>query len=100
MACAVNTIIADDHPLFRSALRQAAATSVPEQYIKETSDIDGLCFFNIGKHSCSLLFAFISLNGIECHQPPPRVDRQINRHYVLLCNLHERVLSQRQYALE
>ena len=36
MSLAVNTIIADDHPLFRSALRQAAATSVPEDHIKET----------------------------------------------------------------
>ena len=42
MSFAVNTIIADDHPLFRSALRQAAATCVPEEHIQETSDIDGL----------------------------------------------------------
>jgi DNA-binding NarL/FixJ family response regulator len=35
-------IIADDHPLFRGALRQALAIALPDARIRETGDLDGL----------------------------------------------------------
>jgi DNA-binding NarL/FixJ family response regulator len=34
-------LIADDHPLFRAALRQAASESVPDCEVLEASDLDG-----------------------------------------------------------
>lgn len=34
-------LIADDHPLFRAALRQAASESVPDCKVLEASDLDG-----------------------------------------------------------
>ncbi|MEI8623180.1 response regulator transcription factor [Pseudoalteromonas sp. B28] len=65
---AVNTIIADDHPLFRSALRQAAATSVPEEYIKETSDIEGLFTLLSAHPEIELVFLDLTIpsaNGLQ-----------------------------------
>ena len=35
-------LIADDHPLFRAALRQAAADAVPGTDIRETGSLDGV----------------------------------------------------------
>ena len=33
-------LIADDHPLFRAALRQAASESVPDCNVREAADLD------------------------------------------------------------
>ena len=63
MSFAVNTIIADDHPLFRSALRQAAATCVPEEHIKETSDIDGLFTLLANHPETELIFLDLTIPG-------------------------------------
>ena len=35
-------LIADDHPLFRAALRQAATDAVPETVVAETDSLDGV----------------------------------------------------------
>jgi DNA-binding NarL/FixJ family response regulator len=63
MPFAVNTIIADDHPLFRSALRQAAATCVPADRIKETSDIDGLFTLLKAHPEIELIFLDLTIPG-------------------------------------
>jgi DNA-binding NarL/FixJ family response regulator len=36
------TLVADDHPLFRAALRQAAAAAVPDAELSEAADLEGL----------------------------------------------------------
>ena len=35
-------LVADDHPLFRAALRQAAAAAVPDAEVGDVADLDGL----------------------------------------------------------
>jgi len=89
MACAVNTIIADDHPLFRSALRQAAATSVPEQYIKETSDIDGLFSLLKSHPEIELIFLDLTIPGANGLQALSQLRNQYPDILIIMVSANE-----------
>ncbi|WP_345868708.1 response regulator transcription factor [Shewanella algae] len=59
----VKAIIADDHPLFRSALKQAAACVLDEAQIRECADLEGL-FELLGRHSeTELVFLDLGIPG-------------------------------------
>jgi DNA-binding NarL/FixJ family response regulator len=93
---AVNTIIADDHPLFRSALRQAAATSVPEEHIKETSDIDGL-FALLSEHrEIELVFLDLTIPGANGLQALSQLRNQYPDILVIMVSANEtpRIIKQ------
>lgn len=59
----VKAIIADDHPLFRSALKQAAACVLDEAQIRECADLEGL-FELLWRHSeTELVFLDLGIPG-------------------------------------
>ncbi len=60
---AVKAIIADDHPLFRSALRQAAAKVIDEQEIKEASDLEELMTLLTEHPDSELIFLDLTIPG-------------------------------------
>ncbi|MBB1278035.1 MULTISPECIES: response regulator transcription factor [Pseudoalteromonas] len=86
---AVNTIIADDHPLFRSALRQAAATSVPEEYIKETSDIEGLFTLLSAHPEIELVFLDLTIPGANGLQALSQLRNQYPDILIIMVSANE-----------
>ena len=59
----VQAIIADDHPLFRSALKQAAAQAMADEPILEASDLDAL-FSALTEHpEIELVFLDLTIPG-------------------------------------
>jgi len=86
---AVNTIIADDHPLFRSALRQAAATSVPEEYIKETSDIESLFTLLSAHPEIELVFLDLTIPGANGLQALSQLRNQYPDILIIMVSANE-----------
>ncbi|CCQ12709.1 Transcriptional regulator, LuxR family [Pseudoalteromonas luteoviolacea B = ATCC 29581] len=61
----VQAIIADDHPLFRSALQQAAAQVMSNEHIKEASTIDELMVLLIAHPETELVFLDLTIPGAK-----------------------------------
>ncbi len=58
-------IIADDHPLFRGALRQALGVNLPQAHIRETGDLDGLIASLRDNDAVDLILLDLSMPGAQ-----------------------------------
>lgn len=61
----VQAIIADDHPLFRSALQQAAAQVMSNEQIKEASTVDELMTLLVSHPETELVFLDLTIPGAK-----------------------------------
>ena len=68
MSHSVKAIIADDHPLFRSALRQAAANYLTEQDIQECFDLNSLFSLLTQYPETELIFLDLNIPGANGFQ--------------------------------
>ncbi|MEJ6474907.1 response regulator [Pseudoalteromonas piscicida] len=87
----VQAIIADDHPLFRSALKQAAAKAISQDPIKEASTLD--CLFNmlIEYPETELVFLDLSIPGAKGLEGLARLRNQYPDILVIMVSANESI---------
>lgn len=85
----VQAIIADDHPLFRSALKQAAAQAIGNEPIKEASTLDAL-FEMLEQHpETELVFLDLSIPGARGLEGLARLRNQYPDILVIMVSANE-----------
>ncbi len=85
----VQAIIADDHPLFRSALKQAAAQAMADEPILEASDLDAL-FSALTEHpEIELVFLDLTIPGAQGLEGLARLRNQCPDILVIMVSANE-----------
>ncbi|WP_022944330.1 response regulator [Pseudoalteromonas ruthenica] len=85
----VQAIIADDHPLFRSALKQAAAQAMADEPILEASDLDAL-FSALAEHpEIELVFLDLTIPGAQGLEGLARLRNQYPDILVIMVSANE-----------
>ncbi|MFY8274458.1 response regulator [Pseudoalteromonas sp. SSDWG2] len=85
----VQAIIADDHPLFRSALKQAAAQAMGEHPVLEASDLDEL-FIALAQHrEIELVFLDLTIPGAKGVEGLARLRNQYPDILVIMVSANE-----------
>jgi len=85
----VQAIIADDHPLFRSALKQAAAQAMADEPILEASDLDEL-FIALEHHrEIELVFLDLTIPGAQGLEGLARLRNQYPDILVIMVSANE-----------
>lgn len=85
----VQAIIADDHPLFRSALKHAAAQAIGHDPIKEASTLDSLFEMLLAHPETELVFLDLSIPGAKGLEGLARLRNQYPDILVIMVSANE-----------
>ncbi|MEM0516386.1 response regulator transcription factor [Pseudoalteromonas sp. YIC-827] len=85
----VQAIIADDHPLFRSALKQAAAQAMADEPILEASDLAELFSALVAHPEIELVFLDLTIPGAQGLEGLARLRNQYPDILVIMVSANE-----------
>lgn len=85
----MRVLIADDHPLFRAALRQALAQAVPDATVIEAHDVDSLRNAAVTTPECDLVLLDLLMPGARSFAPLTWLRNQFPGMAVMIVSANE-----------